>query len=340
MERLRENAPVLVTAVLALLLLAYVFGGGGSGKQRTEGLARCSSSEAFDLIKADLFRQAAALRGSNDPAFQQLAGYSVLRAQSQIVRKTDEKSGTVSCSGTIVLDLPPGVEVIGGRRSLPGKLSYSLTGREGGRPELRSLANADVIAVPLATVATTGSSTGQPLPPPPVPPEQQMIEEEGDARPVVPNQTPPPVARPARPEARPIPRPTARPTAPPPKAAQKPRPQPTAAVRPAPRPAPPARVAPPAIATAAAKPSFNCRHARRYGEIAACRDAELASLDRQMSAQFHRAMAGASPGARAMLERSRNRFLRSRDACRSYACVAAAYRQRMAEINSIVSGGF
>lgn len=339
MERLRENAPVLVTALLALLLLAYVFAGGGGGKQRSEGLARCASSEAFDVIKADLFRQAAALRGSNDPAFQQLTGYSVLRAESQIVRKSDDKSRTVTCSGTLVLDIPPGVEVIGGRRSLPGKLTYVLAGREGSRPDLRSLANADAIAVPLATVATSGSSTGQALPPP-VPPEQQMIEEEeGAARPVGPAQMPPPpVARQPRPEARPSARPTARPTAPPPRAVQKPRPERATVVRQPPKPAPTVQATPPA--NAAVKPSFNCRYARRYGEIAACRDAGLASLDRQMAAQFHRALAGASPGARTMLERSRNRFLRSRDACRSYACVAAAYRQRIAEINSIMAGGF
>jgi uncharacterized protein len=41
-----------------------------------------------------------------------------------------------------------------------------------------------------------------------------------------------------------------------------------------------------------------------------------------------------------MLNRSRNRFLRSRDSCRTNECVAQAYRQRIDEISSITSGRF
>jgi uncharacterized protein len=51
-------------------------------------------------------------------------------------------------------------------------------------------------------------------------------------------------------------------------------------------------------------------------------------------------MAAATPGERAMLTRSRNRFLAFRDRCASDACIADAYRGRIAEITDIMSGRF
>ena len=92
--------------------------------------------------------------------------------------------------------------------------------------------------------------------------------------------------------------------------------------------------APPAPPRADARPSFNCRNARTRGEIAVCRDAGLASLDRQMASQFTRALAGASAAQRAELQRTRGRFLARRDACGTQACMAEAYRARMREIGA------
>jgi uncharacterized protein len=107
------------------------------------------------------------------------------------------------------------------------------------------------------------------------------------------------------------------------------------------RQAPPAAAAPtPPVATATVRPSFNCRYARTRGEIAVCNDAGLASLDRQMAAQFYGALARARPGQRALLQRSRNRFLAYRDSCGTTACMAEAYRARMQEISDIMNAGW
>jgi len=91
-------------------------------------------------------------------------------------------------------------------------------------------------------------------------------------------------------------------------------------------------------ATGSAHPSFNCANARTRGEIAVCSDNGLASLDRQMAAQFGRAMSSADPGERALLERTRNRFLAYRDHCGSDACIADSYRGRIREISDIMNG--
>jgi uncharacterized protein len=59
-----------------------------------------------------------------------------------------------------------------------------------------------------------------------------------------------------------------------------------------------------------------------------------------MASQFSQAMSGASPGQRAMLQRTRGRFLSYRDSCGSDSCIADAYRGRMREISDIMSGSW
>lgn len=163
MRNLSTKALILITAVLGLLLIVYVFIGSKSNRDDPGEQVRCSSREAFELVEAELFRRAAALRRTADPNFQKLAQYSIVRAGSKIVRDADQGSGTVACTGSIVLDLPPGVEVVGGRRSMEGKVEYVLAGGGGGALQLRGLSNADALIVPLAAVTTNGSASGQPL---------------------------------------------------------------------------------------------------------------------------------------------------------------------------------
>ena len=92
---------------------------------------------------------------------------------------------------------------------------------------------------------------------------------------------------------------------------------------------------PPSTATG---PSFNCRYARTRGEVAVCQDSGLASLDRQMAGNFSVAMARGTPAQREVLQRTRSRFVKYRDSCRSKSCVAASYRSRLNEIADIMAG--
>jgi len=344
MPRLSTPLAVLITIVLASLLIFYVFAGGRveSGSQSS---ARCSSQEVHEQIKREVFRRAAVLRGGSDATFAQVAAYSVVRTTAPAVRRAAGKSGA-TCTSPIVLDLPPGVQAIGGRRSLAAKLAYSVETAEQGRSQLRTLGDADPIVLPLATIGRTESQEG--LAPSAAEMETVPAEAEQPAA-----ESP---ARPSAPIAGPGARDTARNVRPPPPeprsaAAPPPRPRvPTAAPPSSPRsPAPPSRQtaqpaadqapapAPAQAPVATARPSFDCRKARTRGEIAVCNDPELASLDRQMSAQFYRALSAASPGARLMLQRTRTRFLRYRDSCGSSACIAEAYSARMREISDIMA---
>jgi hypothetical protein len=342
MRALRANPAILVAALLALLLLIYVFAGGGGTKRMSQ--TRCSTREAYDQINRELFRRAAALRPDNESALRQVAAYSVVRRNGQVRRRT-ESGGTVECSGSIALDLPPGVAGSSGQHSLTANVVYSLAASEDGKAGLREINKADALVQQLADLVEGPGTAQAPAPAQPdtTPPSDSLNA--ADALPEAPS----PADQMPRREARPAP-----PPPPPPAARPSPPVRRTVSKAPAPAPKPPAQApkvatakaappevrapaspAPPRVATAS--PSFNCRYARTRGEVAVCRDPGLASLDRQMANQFNRALSRASPGAKLILQRSRTRFLTYRDSCSSDACVADAYQGRINEIQDIAT---
>ena len=250
--------------------------------------ARCAAPATYDLIKRELFRQAATTRGSDQAAFDQLSGYSALRVANPVLREQDAGLERVSCQAEVTLDLPPGVQVVGGRRSLSARLGYTLQSTADNSGDVVTLSGAEGIVVPLATLARSGSGAPAPAPAPPSEPEV--------------------IVPPTAPEVPESPGPADEPAA------------------------------PPVSSAASANPSFNCARARTRGEIAVCSSPDLAALDRQMATFYGTAFRGADPEARALLERTRNRFLGFRDRCRSDECVADAYRGRISEIRDIADG--
>lgn len=304
MRRLNPTAIALLAGALALLLMIYVFAGirgenkdklsddQVAGRAASDPERRCASQPTYDLIKRELFRRAAAIRGTDQAAFDRLAAYSVVRMDAPMLQSHDEALGTTTCAGSLSLDLPPGVAVVGGRRTLSANIGYAIQPAADGSGDVLTLSNADAIITPLATLARIGAPAEDPLAP----------------------------ATPADPNAIVIPPLTG---------------------EPAPMPAPvepPQNVGPPPAPRPSVSPSFNCGDARSRGEIAVCNDPGLAALDRQMAAQFGTALAQADAGQRTLLQRTRNDFLRYRDACPSNACIAETYRGRIREIRDIMAG--
>lgn len=115
----------------------------------------CSDNTVYGLIKNELFRRAAQLRGSDQAAYDRLANFASLRMENPVEESEDRKAGTVNCSGSLFLDLPPGVAVAGGRRSLMSNVDYSVSMQGAGSGILAGLRNADAIITPLATLART-----------------------------------------------------------------------------------------------------------------------------------------------------------------------------------------
>jgi len=86
------------------------------------------------------------------------------------------------------------------------------------------------------------------------------------------------------------------------------------------------------------RPSFDCARAETPGEVAVCSDSGLAALDLNMTTQYRRAIATASPDQLRLLQTSRARFLAYRDRCPNRQCIADAYVGRMREIRDIMEG--
>ena len=299
----RGVSPIFIAlgGVVLLLIVLWLFAGRGNSDQdklsgnmaaskpaASDPEKRCASKQTYDLIKRELFRRAAQVRGSDQAAFDQLSGYSVIRVENPVMESQDEGTGAVSCSGSLSLDLPPGIAVVGGRRTLSSDLDYTVQPAADGSGNVVLLRNADGITAPLATLARVNQPSAAPAPAPQPAPT-------GAAPPAEPSQPAPP------------PQPSPQPASPPGQ-------------------------------SSGANPSFNCANARTKGEIAVCSNPGLATLDRNMSVQYVRAISGASPQQRALLQSTRDRFLAYRDRCPNRSCIADAYEGRMREIRDIMEG--
>lgn len=304
---MRRLSPTMIAAIVAaavLLLVAVVLlvRGTGANQDRlsdeeretpaVEDVAeRCSSQRTYDLIKRELFRQAARLRGSDQAAFDRVSAHAAVRMERPVLRSEDDALNAVGCSGLLVLDLPPGVAVVGGRRSLSAEINYLVQPAVDGSGDVVMLDGADPIIIPLATLART--PTEEPRLSPEAPPEG-AFEGLNVFEPAL--ETPTPV-----PEQEPAP-------------------------------------APQEDRSAASGPSYDCRLARTRSERAVCDSAALSALDRQMAAQYGRAMSDADMSQRRLLESTRDRFLRFREGCRSDDCITETYQGRMREISDIMAG--
>jgi hypothetical protein len=301
-QRFNWTTIALIGGLVVLLLLVAYFatnrnadqdkltGGNVSTAAASDSEKRCASQDTYDLIKREMFRRAAQMRGSDQAAYDKLSAFAVIRMENPVMESEDSATGVVNCSASLSLDLPPGVTVVGGRRSLMSDIDYTVQPAADGSGRVVLLRNADAIIAPLATLA----QVNQPAQPQPVAPTGE-------------NAVAPEVANGA--------------------ASETPRVAPSVA----PPPAAPTR-------PTGTRLSFDCAKARSKGEIAVCSDAGLATLDRNMAAQYGRAVPSASPEQLAVLRQTRDRFIAYRDRCPDRSCVGDAYVGRMREIRDIMEG--
>jgi uncharacterized protein YecT (DUF1311 family) len=296
--RRRRINPWLIVGLVAaiaigILLASTIWTGRFSGKgnvaensvlpvkKQADPQAWCASQATYDAMKRELFRRAAQVRGSDDQLYARLSDFALLRLNGPIVRGVDDQLNSVSCGGTAVLQLPPGVQVSDGRRSLSADVDYMIEPAADGTGNVVRLGNADGIVIPLATLSRQAQS--QPAAPAAGEATNQASGNEAATAP----SAPPPQAQPA-----------------------------------------------PAHTT----PSFDCDHASNNVEFAICSDAGLAALDREMAADFQRAMSSGDSGERKLLERTRKRFLSFRNRCVTNQCIEETYQSRIREIGDIMTG--
>ena len=177
MQRLNPTMLALLAGIVVLLLLVAYFASNRNpdqdkltGNEMAQASAgdpekRCADKRTYDLIKRELFRRAAQLRGSDHAAYDRLSAYAVMRMENPVMESDDDKSGAINCSGSLSLDLPPGVAVVGGRRTLTADVDYTVRPAADGSGTVVLLRNADAIVAPLATLARVGQPAQQPTAP-------------------------------------------------------------------------------------------------------------------------------------------------------------------------------
>jgi hypothetical protein len=148
----------LLGGIVVLLAILWFVGGNRSPDQdklsnpqveqraETDSSKLCSAGATYDLVKRELFRRAAEMRGNNEPAYQQIATAAVVRVENPVMEGEESGSGAINCSGTFYLDPPPGVVAAGNRANLSAELDYTVTG---GSVALR---NADAMIASLASL--------------------------------------------------------------------------------------------------------------------------------------------------------------------------------------------
>ncbi|NUT01758.1 MAG: hypothetical protein HOP96_12375 [Sphingomonas sp.] len=165
----RVNPTVLAAIALGILILLIVgmmvFAGRSEEDDRLTGNevasrsedpeSLCGSQRTNDLIKRELFQRAAAARGADEAAFAKVARYSSLRLEAPALRDEDGSTDAVTCSGTLTLDLPPGVAAAGGRRSLTADVLYTVQKAPDESGDMVTLSNAEEIITPLSELAKT-----------------------------------------------------------------------------------------------------------------------------------------------------------------------------------------
>ena len=108
---MRRLNPTLLTLlallgglVVLLLLVAYFATSRNSDQDKLTGNEvtqaqtaapekRCASQATYDLIKRELFRRAAQLRGSDQAAYDQLSAYAVVRMENPVLESEDQVYG-------------------------------------------------------------------------------------------------------------------------------------------------------------------------------------------------------------------------------------------------------
>jgi hypothetical protein len=187
--------------VLLIAIFAYFATRGNSDEDKltnsvvTESSPRasraksCASSATYELIKRELFRRAAQVRGSDQAAFDRLSAYAVVRMENPVMESEDSSTSGVNCSGSLSIDLPPGVAVIGGRRTLSSDIDYTLKTAAGGSGSVVLLRNADAIITPLATLARVDAPPAQQAQQGPV--NNELAAQNNPAAPAQPQPAPP-----------------------------------------------------------------------------------------------------------------------------------------------------
>lgn len=167
------NLMLLAGTALFLAVIAYFTFAGGKDPdvlgdtstfaQADDSLDQaCTGRALYDQVKVLLFEQAAVMRGKDQDAFRQIAASASVRLENPAGEGKDEASGIVSCSGSLAIDLPPGVATAAGRNRVMSDIAYGVMPAERAG-KVVDLRNADALVTALSSL-TLNLAPSAPLP--------------------------------------------------------------------------------------------------------------------------------------------------------------------------------
>ena len=163
-RRLNPIILALLGGVVILLGLVWFFSSNRNPDQdrlsnpqieqtaQSDSTKLCTDRDVYLIIKRQLFARAAQAKGTDQAAFDKLAGVALLRMENAVMEGEDTSSHAISCSGSLSLDLPPGVAVTGGARTLTADVDYTVQPPGDAGALTVQVRNADAIVTSLATL--------------------------------------------------------------------------------------------------------------------------------------------------------------------------------------------
>lgn len=115
----------------------------------------CANPAVPGLIKAEILRRAAGMRGADRTQLERTGAQALLRLDSPASR-SEGGSGAAGCSAGASLDLPPGVVVDGGRTNMNAQLVFGVS-QSGESVYLAGLSGAGNLVRSLATLGPAPS---------------------------------------------------------------------------------------------------------------------------------------------------------------------------------------
>lgn len=129
------------------------------GEEKTERAAAeqeqmedaCASAATYNRLKEVAFEEAVRIRNADPANLDTLATHSVVRMENPVVKSQDEALNVTVCTGTFILELPPGAErAFGGERRLTAEIEYSAQRAADGSGLVYQISGAEPIIYKLA----------------------------------------------------------------------------------------------------------------------------------------------------------------------------------------------
>lgn len=163
--------------------------------EKREHHEACASAQTANRLKGIAFDEAARTRGGDGSALDSVAGDATATMENAAVLSRDDQLNVTTCSGRLVLQLPPGIQ---GDRRIAADVRYAAQNASDGSGMVYQVEGAEPLIVRLAAIGGVATAQTQPvtLPQASAPPgaPRQPVETPAGGQPPV--KAAPPVAQP------------------------------------------------------------------------------------------------------------------------------------------------